>query len=132
MPLYVRPKRVISFHLFLGICRPMGGHVCIRQFLVESLATRRKSRRRLKFRNPCRRVPAVEFHFAEIIVRFSVTWTELNSSAEFFERPFLLPAGAKASPSARCTSGISGCNFSSAPRRSSPATIRPVLIIDSA
>src|SRR5580692_6306887 len=57
---------------------------------MEFLAVRRQPRRRLKFRNRCRRIPAFELHLAEIVVRVGITWAELNRGAKFFKRPLLL------------------------------------------
>jgi hypothetical protein len=55
----------------------------------ELLAFRQQPHGCLKFRNRCRRVSAFELHLAEIVVRVSIPWTELNSGAKFFES--LLP-----------------------------------------
>src|SRR5579871_3587846 len=57
---------------------------------MEFVAVRRQPHRRLKFRNCRCRVPAFEFHRAETVMRVSVTWTELNRSAELLKRPLPL------------------------------------------
>src|SRR5215469_16725975 len=52
---------------------------------MELLVVRREPRRRLEFRNCCRYVSAFQLNLAEIVMRFGIGWTELNSGAKFFE-----------------------------------------------